>query len=118
MPTKIPAMSQIAKWVERIAARVPIAIPITMLRPRDFDCVDATDIFKSSAIAYQPSAEDGLTPVLSELLRFTVVRLLGLVTDLADFAHHLAQVHAGERLEQCRHLRGHLGQVARDLVQS
>jgi len=45
MPTKIPAMSQTAKCVERIAAKVPIAIPITMLRPKGFDLLDAADIF-------------------------------------------------------------------------
>src|SRR5262249_60663316 len=54
MPTKIPAMSHTAKCVDKIAASVPIAIPITMLRPRDFDLVDAADIFRSSAISRVP----------------------------------------------------------------
>lgn len=53
------------------------------------------------------------------LLPFSIALcLLRFVADLADLAEHVAEVHAGERLEQGRYLSGHLGQITGDLVQA
>jgi hypothetical protein len=54
MPRKIPARSHTATWLERIAARVPIAMPITMLSPIDFDLLAAA-ILNSFFVSLTPA---------------------------------------------------------------
>ena len=121
----IPIASHAPPVPKATATAIPIPAPSAIPNPI---CIDgrliSTPLFSSSNIRMvAPPCSRFLREGgdLALLLRAAIcwrqnLRLRRFVADRADLAQQFIHAHAGERLEQRRDLRRHLGEVAGDLV--
>src|SRR5579864_1975655 len=117
MPIATPLASQTPMCPAISPNTAPSAAPSAIPNPCSFDLFVITVLLPSGSrpsMLLKPKAGSRLA---DPSLRLRLIAgLQRFVPDLPHLAQQLRQRHARERLEQCRHLRRHLGDVARDFA--